>query len=391
MTVERVRVGDVLELKRREVEVEPGKEYVLVGIYSFGKGIFHREPTVGLDLGDYRFFRVEPDDLVLSNIQAWEGAIAHAESHDADTIGTHRFLTYTPVDNRIDTNWARWFFLSEPGMRLIRKAAPGTAVRNRTLAIKRFEALEIPLPPIEEQRQTAAMLDRIQARTEDLEVRSEAVRTLLGAIGPSLAARPDLSDEARAERGWQRVQLGSVMERTSDTIEVTPDSSYPNLGIRSFGRGTFEKPDIDGANTSARRLHRVRSGQFIYSRLFAFEGAYAVVPESQDGYFVSNEFPAFETDSDRLDAEWLAAYLGTPERWAELASESKGLGVRRQRVGVESMLAYEVVAPPIEEQRRVVKALDQLSEAHERRSRSDRRIASLVPAALNGEFGAVLR
>lgn len=76
---------------------------------------------------------------------------------DRGAIGTHRFLSYVPRDGRIDTNWARWFFLSEPGMDLIRMAAPGTTIRNRTLTIERFEALEIPLPPIDEQRHIRAI------------------------------------------------------------------------------------------------------------------------------------------------------------------------------------------------------------------------------------------
>ena len=41
-------------------------------------------------------------------------------------------------------------FQSEPGLELIQKASPGSAGRNKTLAVRRFEDLVIPLPPIEE-------------------------------------------------------------------------------------------------------------------------------------------------------------------------------------------------------------------------------------------------
>ena len=187
MTVERVRAGDVLSLQRRNVDIDPLTEYSLIGVYSFGKGIFHREPRRGSDLGDYRFFAVEPGDLVLSNIQAWEGAIAYAQKHDAGTIGTHRFLTYVSSDGRIDTAWARWFFLSEPGMELIRKAAPGTTTRNRTLAIDRFEALEIPLPPIEEQRRVAAGLDKIKTVSDEVARLAKRASELSSAIIASSA------------------------------------------------------------------------------------------------------------------------------------------------------------------------------------------------------------
>jgi type I restriction enzyme S subunit len=94
--VERLRVGDVLRLERRPVQVDPYDEYVEVGVRSFGRGIFHKEPIEGSSLGDKRVFRVEPDDLVISNVFAWEGAIAVASEDERGTIGSHRFMTSFP-------------------------------------------------------------------------------------------------------------------------------------------------------------------------------------------------------------------------------------------------------------------------------------------------------
>ena len=114
-------------------------------------------------LGNKRVFRIEPADLVISNVFAWEGAIAIASEHETGTIGSHRFMTFVPTDDRIDIRWSSWFFRSEPGLELIRKASPGSAGRNRTLAIDRFEALEIPLPTLDEQRRIAGRLDHVEA------------------------------------------------------------------------------------------------------------------------------------------------------------------------------------------------------------------------------------
>ncbi len=146
MTVDHVRVGDVLSLQRRAVVIEPDDMYEEIGVRSFGRGIFHKEAVRGAELGNKRVFRIEPGDLVLSNVFAWEGAIAVASNAETGKIGSHRFMTFVPIDNRIETSWASWFFRSETGLALIRKASPGSAGRNRTLAIDRFEALEIPFP-----------------------------------------------------------------------------------------------------------------------------------------------------------------------------------------------------------------------------------------------------
>ena len=85
--------------------------------------------------------------------------------------------------------------------------------------------------------------------------------------------------------------LSEVLVESSEPVPVDAERRYENLGLYSFARGAFSKPPIDGAQTSAKTLYRVRQGQFIYSRLFAFEGAYAVVPPEMDGFFVSNEYP----------------------------------------------------------------------------------------------------
>ncbi|QYU70690.1 restriction endonuclease subunit S [Leptolyngbya sp. 15MV] len=130
------------------------------------------------------------------------------------------------------------------------------------------------------------------------------------------------------------------------------------MGIYSFARGCFGKPPIDGNLTSAPTLYRVRSGQFIYSRLFAFEGAYAVVPDELDGAFVSNEFPCFDVQRDRVLPRYLRWMFLLPKVWAALAEGSKGMGDRRKRVHPDQLLAFRAALPPLEVQRRIVERLD---------------------------------
>lgn len=389
-TLERVRVDDVLELQRRAVVVDPMLEYAEIGVRSFGKGIFHKEPVRGADLGQKRMFRVEPGDLVISNVFAWEGAIAQAADNDAGRIGSHRFMTFTAKDHdRIDTGWASWFFLSEVGLELIRMASPGSAGRNRTLAIDRFEALEIPLPAIEEQRRVAQHLDRVVRFRDDAQLSTYNSQRIHNALIISLATRPDLTGESKVSDGWLRVRLGDVLTQSVSQEAVSATRTYPNVGIYSFGKGLFAKPDIDGSTTSAKILYRISAGQFIYSRLFAFEGAYTYVPTQFDGRFVSNEFPTFDPDPAQLDARWLAACFRSPKSWSALRGSSVGIGVRRQRVPVDALLEHTVLLPPIKEQRRMVNQLEMLDRSRKLGKRSLTYSESLVSASLNEAFRLV--
>lgn len=161
---------------------------------------------------------------------------------------------------------------------------------------------------------------------------------------------------------WPRVALAELLQDASDPVPVQQDVNYPNLGIYSFGRGLFAKPPINGMQTSAAILYRVRAGNFIYSRLFAFEGSYGLVDESFDGHFVSNEYPSFSVDVSRLEPGFLKAYFQYPQVWQDIAMGSKGVGSRRIRVQPDKVLAHRIPLPPLAEQKVIVGRLNALTD-----------------------------
>lgn len=209
------------------------------------------------------------------------------------------------------------------------------------------------------------------------------------ALPVAVSHRPDISERERRGQGWRLVPLRDVLELALEEVAVDAATLYPNIGILSFGRGLFEKEPIDGAATSAKKLFRIHANQFIYSRLFAFEGAYAVVDERFDDHYVSNEFPSFEVDSTQVDPAFLAAYFRSPTVWQDLSARSKGLGVRRQRVQPEAILDYEVWLPTLEEQRRIARTAELVRAADARRSSARAHLDALGVAALNQAFAAL--
>jgi type I restriction enzyme S subunit len=385
-TVERIRVGDVLRLERREVVIDPNAEHRLIGVYSFGKGIFHRDPKPGAELGDYRFFRIEPGDLVLSNIQAWEGAIALATNHDAGTIGTHRFLSYVPIADQIDTNWARWFFLSEPGMQLIRRAAPGTAVRNRTPAVKRFEDLVIPLPTIEEQKRVAALLELATQASDDLDTLIRRSTDLAVAAQVSLVSHPGAEPSAN---GWARVSIGDLVVASDNQVTVEPSVEYRIAGTYSFGKGLIDRGCISGGETSYKVLTRLDEGNIVMSKLNGWEGAVAVVGSAFHHTHVSSEFPTFMVDESRLLPGFFRGIARSRALWDQLDQTVRGSMVRRRRLSGSDFMRAQIWLPSVEHQARVSREIDALDRLIECSGQSAVRAAAIVPAILNREFAAV--
>lgn len=174
-------VGEVMTLTRRPVVPEPGKTYREIGIRSFGRGVFHKEPVTSDDLGSKRVFAIKPGDLLLSNVFAWEGAVALAGDTEAGFIGSHRFMTYRVNEKLADSSYLRHYFTCKPGLEVIRRTSPGSAGRNKTLGIKNFEAQRIPLPSLDEQQRIGRLLDAISA-----DVKANVNAEVVAAFKPSL-------------------------------------------------------------------------------------------------------------------------------------------------------------------------------------------------------------
>ena len=216
MSVPWVRVGDLLRLERRSVEIAPGGLYREIGVRSFGRGIFHKEPVSGAELGTKKVFKVEPGDLVVSNVFAWEGAVGCATDRERGRIGSHRFMTWVPKCEDVDVRYVAHFLLSDSGMSQLRRASPGSAGRNRTLAIGGFRELRIPLPGLDDQRRIAARLDAVARFREAVEAKAAArVR--------ALAIAPRLTDEVLSRERLDPVPVRELFDVVSDVVHPGED------------------------------------------------------------------------------------------------------------------------------------------------------------------------
>src|SRR5262249_54941657 len=152
--------------RRTEINILPNELYRAVGMRSFGKGIIRYAPARGDELSKLRYFTFPQNALALSNIKAWEGAISVTAEAENGYVASNRFLFYVPVDGRANVSYLRYYFLSNRGLAQVSAKSPGGADRNRTLGVKGFEGIELPLPPRRVQDGIASMLDALSVRLE---------------------------------------------------------------------------------------------------------------------------------------------------------------------------------------------------------------------------------
>ena len=144
--------GHVVEQVKRPVSVLPHMTYREIGVRSHGKGVFHKEPVTGSQLGEKKVFWVEPGCLVLNIVFAWERAVAWTADPEDGMIASHRFPMFKPRHGIADLRFLTLFLLSHVGHRALQSVSPGGAGRNKTLNQGAFLKLPVPLPPLEEQQ-----------------------------------------------------------------------------------------------------------------------------------------------------------------------------------------------------------------------------------------------
>ena len=134
--------------------VSPGS--VAVGLSTAGAGAF--------------FFGVESlpqlvraGDVLVSNIKAWEGAIAVATPEDDGRYGSHRYLTYAPVNGIATARFVCFYLLTPEGLHHVGEASPGSADRNRTTSAKALEEIQVPLPRYGRQLWFGELYDKVEA------------------------------------------------------------------------------------------------------------------------------------------------------------------------------------------------------------------------------------
>ena len=377
MKVEWVPATQLLRLQRRSVEIEPDTTYQEIGVRSFGRGLFLKDPVSGVGIGSKRVFEIHEGDFVVSNVFAWEGAVGIAGAEHHGRIGSHRFMTWIPVSD-VKVDYLAEFFRSSRGVEALAAASPGSAGRNRTLSIANFEAIRVPLPSDADQ-------ERIAAHLSSLGVVASAARHAARIEPESLLTRAVMHVAA----GQPQRSLGELLQRSRPWIQLDQSSTYRPIGVRGFGRGMIRYPETDADALSKLRYFAVKPGSLIVSNIKAWEGAVCTAWESDDGRIGSNRFLQYTVKDPAVTVEWIERYLLTPEGVALLSAASPGSADRNRTLSMEGFERILIPVPPIAAQRSIGALANTVARAEAVRDQRDVLAAALLPAARNEIFNAM--
>jgi type I restriction enzyme, S subunit len=159
----------------REVP-KPSTPYLGIGLRSHGKGTFLKHDEQPEKNSMDNFYVVRPNDLIVNITFAWEQAIAIVRPEDDGALASHRFPTYTFIEDKGHPDFFRFYILLPRMKFMLQMISPGGAGRNRVMSKSDFIKLEFLLPDYKEQTAIAKVLQAADKEISLLKAKAEKLR-----------------------------------------------------------------------------------------------------------------------------------------------------------------------------------------------------------------------
>lgn len=375
---ERVRLGEVVKPSMDTEQPQPGKPYRQVGVKWWGEGVYERETIDGVATAYKEFTRLKANDLIYNKIWARNGSVAVVPEALEGCYASMEFPVYRIDSNRLLPNFLSNLTQMKDFWEKCSAQSFGTSGKNR-LRPSEFLRIEIPLPPLAEQARIVARLESVQRRVVEVRaLRQEQAALMAGLVAGSYR---EITKAAPLRR------MGDVAPLVRRPVEVKDEENYPELGVRSFGKGTFHKPDVPGFEVGTKQLYHIRPGDLVFSNVFAWEGAIAVAKPEDAGRVGSHRFITCVADENRALAEFLCYHFLTTEGLKQIQEASPGGAGRNRTLGLAKLEALNVPLPSLDQQREFVALLQKAEALRAASAESEMLLEGLLPGVLAEVFG----
>jgi type I restriction enzyme S subunit len=347
-----VSLGEVASIERSTVQpadIPDGETYVgLENITSRGSFVGVGPVEAGeLKSGKFRF---DDGHLLYGKLRPYLAKVAAPEFSG---VCSTDILPVRP-GSQIDRSFLL-HFLRTPAM-VAHASKLATGANLPRLSPKALAEFAVPLPPIEEQRRIAAVLDVADALRAKRRQALAKLDTLTQAIFIDM-----FGDPVANPKGWRRMPLGTLLDSIdSGKSPVCLDrrAEQDEWAVLKLGAVTWCEYD-DSQNKALppdvvpETRHEVMPGDLLFTRKNTRElvGSAALVHSTRARLLLSDLIFRLRITSDApASAAYLHQLLITPSKRREIQRLAGGSAGSMPNISKARLLALEVEVPPIEMQ-----------------------------------------
>jgi type I restriction enzyme S subunit len=276
-------------------------------------------------------------------------------------------MLYRPSPSKTDSGYLLYSLASWPVRANLLTKIGGSTVGHAKVDDIRF--LQLPLPPLPEQRAIAGALSEVDA--------------LLGAQEALLAKKRDLKAAAMQQllTGQKRLpsftgewEVKTLLELAARKKELFDDGDWiesehiTNEGIRliqtgNIGIGRFvekdEKKYINQASFNSLRCKQLKQGDLLICRLAEPAGRACVLGDIGEDHIVTSvDVTIFRPPADLADRRYLSQVFSTPD-WFRVVSDRSG-GTTHKRIARGALGRLSINLPPLPEQTAIATVLSDM-------------------------------
>jgi type I restriction enzyme S subunit len=342
MSWKTVKLGDAASIERRSVQpcnIKSGSIYVGLENIKSGGGFTNVKTVEQDDLASSKFM-FSNEHVLFGKLRPYLAKIA---TPSFQGICSTDILPILP-SNELDKNYLAYFLLQPKIVQLANSLCTGANLPR--ISPNALVELQIPLPPLAEQKRIAAILDK----ADEIRRKREQTIAKLDQLAQSIFVEM-FGNAAINDKGWDLGKIGDLLESaTYGTSEKSNAiGSYAVLRMNNITKnGAIDMTDLKYMDLEEKHLDRflVQAGDVLFNRTNSADlvGKTAIyrsnTPVAYAGYLIRLRV------NHKANAEYLASYLNTKYAKKELRSMCKSI-IGMANINAKEIQAMRIPIPPL--------------------------------------------
>jgi type I restriction enzyme S subunit len=335
------------------------------------------------DTSNYKF--VSKGEFAYATIHLDEGSIGYSRE---DCLISPMYTTFSINETKVCRDFFIKLLKSPEMIARYDTLGSGSVHRRRSISINRFCGLTISLPPLDEQKRIAAILDS----ADQLRQKRRQAISLLDSLTQSIFLEM-FGDPVSNPKGWAMATLGDVIHQASDGPHVSPqysDVGVPFLSTRHVARGRIIWEDLKHISEEDAKIHWRKCKPVRGDVLYTKGGTTGIAAhvDFDEPFAVWVHVALLKTKHDVVSPKWLECMLNS--NYCYQQSQTYTHGIANRDLGLKRMVKIDIFVPPMERQVEFVERTNALAhliqQAELQSTDADSLFASLQHRAFSGQL-----
>lgn len=158
-------------------------------------------------------------------------------------------------------------------------------------------------------------------------------------------------------KNWQTLKLGSFLKRHYDSVQIEDFVKYKRITIKTKGQGIDIRDEVDGVEIGTKNQFKVKTNQFLLSKIDAMNGAFGIVPEQCNDGIITGNFWAYDIDENFILKDYLSL-LSIQQVFTKFSIAASEGTTNRKYLREAKFLELDINIPQIDEQKKIIQKIE---------------------------------